>query len=416
MARQVRDARLETREARARLKARKKPYWRLLVEGRHLGYYKGAQGGRWLVRVYQGSGKYLEQTLALADDHLEADDEQILSYAQAHTKAAALGGNEDQPATPYTVRQACEDYFSWFAAQRKSVGRTRQVIEAHILPTFGDKLVAELSTMDIRRWHSTRAETPARLRSGRLRPRNHRAENDPRARKSTANRILTVLKAALNHAFHDGKIASDEAWRKVKPFRCVDAPTIRYLSIEESTRLVNACTPDFRPMVQAALLSGCRYGELVRAVVRDYNHDAGCFTVQESKSGKPRHVPLTDEGRRFFERLTAGRLAGETLFLRQDGKPWGDCHQQRPLARACEVAKICPAISFHVLRHTYGSLLAMRGVPLQVIAEALGHADTRITSRHYAHLMPSYVSDTIRANLPVFGIEPDNVVRFRQPA
>jgi len=55
-----------------------------------------------------------------------------------------------------------------------------------------------------------------------------------------------------------------------------------------------------------------------------------------------------------------------------------------------------PEINFHVLRHTYGSLLASKGVPLQVIAELLGHSDTRITSQHYAHLMPSFVSDTLR--------------------
>ena len=66
-----------------------------------------------------------------------------------------------------------------------------------------------------------------------------------------------------------------------------------------------------------------------------------------------------------------------------------------------------------MLRHTYGSLLASRGVPLQVIAELLGHADTRITSRHYAHLMPSFVSDTLRANLPTFiKDEASNLARF----
>jgi hypothetical protein len=47
----------------------------------------------------------------------------------------------------------------------------------------------------------------------------------------------------------------------------------------------------------------------------------------------------------------------------------------------------------------------MRGVPMAVIASALGHADTRITEKHYAHLAPSYVADTIRAHLPRLGIE-----------
>ena len=47
----------------------------------------------------------------------------------------------------------------------------------------------------------------------------------------------------------------------------------------------------------------------------------------------------------------------------------------------------------------------MHRVPLQVIAAALGHADTRITERHCAHRLPSYVADQIRANLARLGID-----------
>ena len=73
--------------------------------------------------------------------------------------------------------------------------------------------------------------------------------------------------------------------------------------------------------------------------------------------------------------------------------------QQRPLADAAKRAKI-QDVSFHILRHTYGSHLAMRGVPLMVIARQLGHSDTRMAERHYAHLAPSYVADAIRAGNP----------------
>ena len=53
----------------------------------------------------------------------------------------------------------------------------------------------------------------------------------------------------------------------------------------------------------------------------------------------------------------------------------------------------------------------MNGAPLQVVAANLGHADTRMTERHYAHLSPSYIADTIRAALPPLGaFEPSNVV------
>ena len=57
-----------------------------------------------------------------------------------------------------------------------------------------------------------------------------------------------------------------------------------------------------------------------------------------------------------------------------------------------------------MLRHTHGSLLAMSGVPMGVVAAQLGHADTRMTEKHYAHLAPSYVAQTIRANFPTLGL------------
>ena len=67
------------------------------------------------------------------------------------------------------------------------------------------------------------------------------------------------------------------------------------------------------------------------------------------------------------------------------------------MANACEAARIDPPASFHILRHTYASRLARAGAPMAVIAAQLGHADTRITEKHYAHLAPNYVSATVRA-------------------
>lgn len=50
---------------------------------------------------------------------------------------------------------------------------------------------------------------------------------------------------------------------------------------------------------------------------------------------------------------------------------------------------------------------------MPVIARQLGHADTRMTKRHYAHLSPDYVADTIRAHFPKLGIaEPSKVARI----
>src|SRR5262249_45168052 len=149
-----------------------------------------------------------------------------------------------------------------------------------------------------------------------------RAETGPdaiRKRRATANRILTVLKAALNHAWKAGHVASDDAWRRVKPFRGVETARVRYLSEAECVRLGNACDPAFRNLVRGGLLTGCRYSELTTMHVADFNADAGVVTVRESKAGKTRHVVLTEEEQRLFATLAAGKLGNDPIFTRRDG-------------------------------------------------------------------------------------------------
>jgi integrase len=80
------------------------------------------------------------------------------------------------------------------------------------------------------------------------------------------------------------------------------------------------------------------------------------------------------------------------------------------MAEACKNANVKPA-GFHILRHGYASLLVMAGAPVPVVAQNIGHADTRMTERHYAHLAPSYLAETIRKFAPAFGtVEKSNVL------
>jgi integrase len=98
------------------------------------------------------------------------------------------------------------------------------------------------------------------------------------------------------------------------------------------------------------------------------------------------------------------------LYLRDNGKAWAKSEQQRPLTAACAVARIDPAVNFHSLRHSYASRLVMRGAPLSVVAAQLGHADTRMVEKHYGHLAPSYIAETVRAAFSPLGIlTPSNV-------
>ncbi len=414
MARTVRDVNLETRTARSRLARRRKPYWRKIDQSCHVGYYRGKRGGSWIARYFLGDGRYAETKIALADDVQDADGVAVLSFTQAQSHARRWFSEQARKkagiysALPYKLADAIHDYLRWYEVHRKDISNVRYRFEALILPSLGQKEVSKLTPQTIRTWHEGLATTPPRSRTAKGMPQRYREASDDaeyrRRRRATANKSLTILKAVLNHAWREGKVASDDAWRRVQPFAKVDAPKVRYLTAAEITPLVNACDPDFRQLVRAGLLTGCRYGELVAMRCADYNPDAGNVYVQPGKAGKARHVTLSEEGQNFFAEATVGRPGDAIIFLRSDGKRWGKSHQARPLAAACVRAKISPPASFHTLRHTHASHLAMRGVPLMVIAHHLGHADTRMTERHYAHLAPSYIADAIRAGLPNFGI------------
>jgi hypothetical protein len=226
MARALRDARLDTREARLRLKVQAKPYWRLIEPGLHLGYRRLAgRPGSWSVRRYVGHQAYTVETLqAVADDYSEANGADVLSFRQAQRRALE---HKPRAATgALTVKGALDRYLEALADRGQQTQDAKYCVDALIVPKLGaDVAVEALTTEQIRAWHAALAKSPGR----------HARKGDdgeaPRRRQSTANRILTILRAALNLAFREGDVPSDAAWKRVRPF---DAARVRYLTGAEA--------------------------------------------------------------------------------------------------------------------------------------------------------------------------------------
>ncbi len=424
MARTVRDANLESRAARGRLKAAGKPYFRAIDEGLHLGYRRGKTAGKWVMRWYVGDQTYRLETIGAADDTIDADGEAVLTFSQAQAVARRrfveqrrVAAGLPAKAGPYTVAACLDDYLAWLEQNRKTARDARWRVDALIIPTLGDVLCAKLTTKTLREWLDAVAKAPARLRTKKGKAQQYRAGDDSdgpdeavRRRHASANRVLTILKAALNYSWREKKIPSDDAWRALKPFKQADAARIRYLTVEEAKRLLNACDADFKNLTHAALLTGARFSELAALVAGDFNRDSGTVHIRTSKSGKGRHVVLTEEGTAFFTAISAGLSNRDRMLSKADGSRWAKSHQSRPMRNACKNGKIDPPAGFHTLRHTYASLSIMNGAPLNVVAHNLGHVDTRMVERHYGHMSPSYLAEAIRAAAPRFGVSVDSNV------
>jgi len=407
MDRHERDHRVETRTARERLPKRVDPYWRMISVGCYIGYYRGTRTGTWIARCRKTGGKgYFQRSLGEADDRRDANGVTILSFKQAQERARGWFDQifVEQHGRPdrYTVGNALDDYLRRFTG--KSLEKTRHTIERHIRPALGNRPVCSLTTAELAQFQSDLATRRSVYRANREGEAKLRPDDGDSVRrgKANANRIFTPLKAALNRAFYEGKVADDTAWRRVKPYSKVSVARIRYFTPAEIQALLGAAEPWFRMVLQAALFTGARWSEIHQMKARDVDLQSGTVLFPETKGGRPRHVHLTDEGIRFFARQCAGKGLYHPLFVNQHGRTLHTSHQIRPMRETCRRAGVEPA-GFHILRHTYGSTLAMAGVPLAVIADALGHADERITRKHYAHLSPSYVRDAVRTGLGSLG-------------
>lgn len=421
MPRAAKDTKLDSREARSKLKARREPYWRSVMPGVFLGYRRGKTGGTWVARTRQGSG-YVEARLGIADDASpdSADGVMVLSYSQAIESALSFAKTALPPKVARTfglgctVADALDAYLKDLAKRRpgsSGIATARQQADRYILPKMGDRLVASLKTKELSDFVKAVASSPATVRAKGEKKRVDRKDydlTDPavmRSRFETAKRVWTTLRAALTFAWReemDG-VTDDVQWRKVKlSGPAVEEQPPRMLDEAEVRKLLDSCkASDLRNLIEASLHTGARLGEIVNMQARDFRGDS--VDIRQTKPINPKtlHQPLTVEGAAFFERMAKGKAAADLLFTHSDGKPWEKSQHARAMAKVLADAGIADA-SFKTLRATYGKRLLLATGDLEKVRQALGHADQRVTRKHYAQFLTGEMAEAV-ALLPRIG-------------
>jgi integrase len=209
-----------------------------------------------------------------------------------------------------------------------------------------------------------------------------------------ANRDLRVLRAAFNWAIRKKLV-------RESPFRIGTESSMRLsrelsrsrrLQGDEGDRLLNECGSRLRAIVEAALETGCRKGELLNlrwSQVQLGPRPELWLPADKTKTGKARRVPLSTRLQAVLAMRRhdpAGDPLPATAFV------FGNAIGQRVGAiktawrLACERAKITD-LHFHDLRREAGSRWAEAGVPLVTIQKWLGHANISQTSTYLATTM-----------------------------
>jgi integrase len=416
--------RLDDPQFRKDLEQRPAPYWYSVAPGLALGYRRGVLGGHWLVRMQDREMAPPRRQVGVgrADDlrdhgKLEPDGVKILDFRQAVSKAKAIFRgvpashwiDPEAMKTDLQVKHAVRNYLGWMELHReRSWPRSYQMAECHILNTsLAEIVLKSLETENITNWHFAIAESMKMTRAGRSNMGGKRIPlgDTPElkaarcARKSTANRVLGILKAALTYQRRQRRDSTpDEAtWRDVENFVDAGVTSDRFLTVEEQLKLVDACGPGIKELVEGALVTGVRYSDLAGLRVKDVLVDLGILRLLHSKQGKnkPVNLPLVREAIEYFKIQVQGRRPGDYVFTKEDGSPWGKNHHSRQF-KACVVKAGLEPIQFKELRHSFAITQLQMGTDPHLVAQALAHASLVMLERHYAPFLGKWVHEPVR--------------------
>ena len=163
---------------------------------------------------------------------------------------------------------------------------------------------------------------------------------------------------------------------------------INFLTHEELERLYDAAakgkSPRLLPFLKFQAGTGMRRSETLRLKWKDIDWSSGFIHVRQSKSGKPRMIPIEKSVEAVLRKLPR---VSESVFVQPDGSAFDPGSFLDPLKVAAKKAGIEKRIDVHTLRHSYGSNKLREGWGLKKVSVLLGHSDIAITAGVYSHLL-----------------------------
>ena len=393
------------------------PHWHSLYTGRHIGIHRpDGKICNWTARILTKDKLYRQKCLGSAIDfgngsinYREAlarafewfETDEIVALA---TASRPVGKVRDVSICPigdvYSVGHAVSDYCDWTRLARSTGGHYNNLvlINYHIVPNFAHIPLEEFNATHLRELAKQVLETPPKYGFREKQPKQpieDLSQDELRRRKRTFNSLVSILKMAFKHAWDNAEIDSERPWRCLKRIAVNHAPRTIFLDRSECLRLLAECTPALRNLVLAALYSGCRVGELGNLTVGDVGQQGFGLRISAFKRAPARFVFLPDEGMAFFLGLCRGKGSQDYVLTSDMGKPWRKQHTQL-FRRAVARSRLPNDLVFHGLRHTYASDLVRRGVPLDLVAKQLGHANSVTVSNTYGHFAEQFREEQVR--------------------
>jgi len=327
-----------------------------------------ASGGRtWYLRYYNARGKQRQSRLGDVKD-LSLD--QARNLANKYRSMIALGenpfANKDELKLVPTLKSFISDsYMPYIKGYKRSWDTDWSLLKNHILPTFGHRYMDEVTKRDVVDFIS-----------------QHRLTHKP----GSVNRVIILLRYIFNLAIRWEIPGITKNPTAGVPLLEENNKLERYLTQDEAQTLFAAVKQSENVMlafiVPMLILTGTRKREVLDAKWSEFDLDRRLWRIGMSKSGKARHVPISDGVLTLLESVP--RIDGcEYVFANPaTAKPYVSIYCSWNTAR--KTAGL-PVLRMHDLRHSFASFLVNNGRSLYEVQKILGHTQIKTTQR-YAHL------------------------------
>ncbi len=394
---------LDRVDSRAKLALRRDPHWQRLAKGRHLGFRMMTKGspGTWLARAFldtrppapgqtalRGPGYVYEDLGDFATLPEKERYDAAKRAAEVWFQHLDLGGSS----APGTVREACEAYREHLKAERSE--RAAHDAHGHFCRlVYGDAkrgvdpdpiANVELSKLTQAHMDGFRSRVLKRVPD-----------------RSTFNRAITPVRAALNRAHEVGKVASSLAWRSaLRPFngealeeQKEDRRRLGYLDIDERRELVQAASDEARPLFKSWALLPFRPGDVAALKVKRFDPREKALRLPKGKTGS-RVIPLTAEALAHFKECAKGKLPEAWLVSRADGSQWKKEAWRDEVKAAAAKAKLPQSTVAYTIRHSLITDLVQGGVDIFTVAKLSG-TSVKMIEQHYGHLQQDHARSAL---------------------
>ena len=323
-----------------------------------------ASGSKSYFQRYQDkNGRQRQVTVAKYSD---AKFEDAKKMAQRIRSEAVLGGDpagkkEIKKAIPL-YRELAEMHLTYAANHHRSDGAQR-IIRNHLIPRFGKMRLDEIKQQDITKWLAEK-----------------RQEMKPSSVAKLKTSLSKSFELARQWELFDGN-PTKHAWSEK-----FNNARERYLTSDEANALKLACDCSPNPLLSAIvgllMTTGARRSELLKAKWSDIDLVKRTWTLNMTKNGRGRHIPLSQAAMDIIGKLPRYPDCPWLLPNRNTMLPFTDI--KRSFTEARKKAGL-DDVHIHDLRHSYASALVNAGIDLYQIGSILGHKNLASTQR-YAHV------------------------------